>query len=122
WGDQSAFLPGAVGNENLGPERTKETELGFDLAMFGDRLTTEFTAYFQTTTDALVAVQRAPSSGFLSRQLENVGTFKNRGLEIGINANLLETDRFGWDVGLNLATNANKVVDLGGAPQFSLGA
>src|SRR6266487_1275962 len=38
---QSGFEPGSVGDTLIGPERTREAELGFDAALFRNRLTLE---------------------------------------------------------------------------------
>lgn len=120
WRGESAFWPDNVGNPDLGPERTAEVELGFDASVLGDRLSAEFTYYRQKTTDALFNVRNIPSSGFLGSQLTNVGSLENRGVELSARAVLVEGERFGWDLGGSLATNHSKVLDMGGAPEFSL--
>ncbi len=121
WGGQPAFQPLNVGNPVLGPERTAETEVGFDASFLDDRLGLDFTWYHQHTTNALFNVRQIPSRGFLETQLENVGELENRGIELAANAVLIRTPSFGWDVGVNLSTNHSKVLSLGGAPEFSLG-
>jgi hypothetical protein len=50
-------------------------------------------------------------------QLQNVGAVKNDGLELGINTTNVQTRRFTWRTGLNLATNKNEVTSLGGRTQ-----
>lgn len=121
WGAQPAFRPLNVGNPVLGPERTAETEVGFDASFFEDRLGVDFTWYNQRTSDALFNVRQIPSRGFLESQLENVGELQNRGIELTTNAVLIRMPRFEWDVGVNISTNFSKVLSLGGAPAFSLG-
>src|SRR5690606_31146187 len=51
WAGESAFAPRSLGNPDLGPERTKETELGFEASVLQDRLTVNFTYYSQVTED-----------------------------------------------------------------------
>ncbi|REL33379.1 TonB-dependent receptor [Rhodohalobacter sp. SW132] len=120
WGERVAYRAANVGNPDLGPERTKETEFGIDLSTFNDRLNIDFTYYYQNTTDALFNVRQIPSQGFLSSQLENIGELENQGIELTINGKIVERSNFGWNVGLNLATNQSKVLDLGEAANFSL--
>ena len=120
WGGTSAFIPRNLGNSNLGPERTSETEVGFESAQFGGRLNLDFTAYNRTTTNALFAVSQAPSAGAWGSQLENVGKLNSSGLELGVNGTILQRHRFGWDAGMTYSTNHSKVVSLGGAAPFSL--
>ena len=120
WGDQSAFLPQNVGNPELGPERTVETEGGFNLTTLGDRLDVEFTYYRQITDDALLPVTQVPSEGFAGSQLENVGELRNSGLELNVEGTLFESGDWGGDLGVSLSTNNSEVLDLGDAPPFEV--
>lgn len=121
WGGQPAVRPQNLGNSSLGPERTTETELGFDHSAFDGRLGVDFTWYKATTTDALFNVRNAPSNGFLSSSLKNAGKMEKSGLEVAINATLWDRPSLGINAGLNISTNQSKVLDLGGAPSFSVG-
>lgn len=121
WGTAPAVRPQNLGDPNLGPERTTETELGFDQTLFNSRFTVDFTWFKATTTDALFSVRNVPSNGFLASSLGNVGKMEKSGVEAAINATLLDKENLGVRVGLNLSTNASKVLDLGGAPSFSIG-
>lgn len=105
--------PGNVGNPDLGPERTREWEAGFEAGMFDERLSLEATRYDQRTTDALVSVQPIPSMGFTSRQLKNVGELKNAGWEIATNLSVVRDRDVSWDVGFQFSTNESEVIDLG---------
>jgi outer membrane receptor protein involved in Fe transport len=116
-----AFYPANLGNPDLGPERTKEVEFGFDGSWLDGRLSAELTYYRRTTTDALFRVNRPDSEGGWNAQLENVGELENKGVEINTNATVLNTRDFRWDVGVGLAANGSKVLSLGGAAPFSLG-
>lgn len=121
WGGTSAFIPRNLGNANLGPERTTEFEGGFESTTLGGRLTVDFTNYRRQTKDALFAVSQAPSEGLWSSQLENVGRLESHGVELGVNAILLQGAKFGWDAGFTYSTNYSKVLSLGGAAPFTLG-
>ncbi|MBI4522047.1 MAG: TonB-dependent receptor, partial [Gemmatimonadetes bacterium] len=118
---QSAFLPRNRGNPDLGPERTAEIEGGFTASFLNDRLAVDFTYYHSTTSDALFSVRTPPSVGGWSNQLENVGKLRNQGLELSLGATVLARENLGWDLGLLIFTNKSKVLDLGGAPEFSVG-
>src|SRR5690606_17485916 len=54
----AALVPDAIGNADLGPERSSEIEVGFDAAFFGSRVGLEVTAYSKRTTDAILGVDR----------------------------------------------------------------
>ena len=121
WGGTAAFIPRNLGNSNLGPERTAETEYGFESSIFGGRFTTDVTVYDRTTKNALFAVSQPPSEGLWGSQLENVGKLNSNGVEIALNASIIQGKRFSWDAGLNVSTNYTRVLSLGGAAPFTLG-
>ena len=121
FGDQPALLPGSYGNPALKPERSQELELGFDASLFGGRLDINFTRYHRAIRDAIVSRPIPPSSGFATgivqgsqNQIINLGNVKGWGNELGINARMLQGQRFGWDMGVQVATNGNRIEDLGG--------
>ncbi len=111
---QPAFTPSQVGNPNLGPERTRETEAGFDLSAFDGRLGVNATYYKQHTFDALIPVEQPPSNGFTNRQLENVGDLDNSGYELSLNGELVSVHNFDWSARLNYTYNKSKAGNLGG--------
>jgi len=119
YGGQPTYLPNNLGNPDLGPERTAETELGFDWSGLSNRLSAEFTWYRQHTTDALFNVRHALSEGFATSQQENVGELENKGIEANIHAAIYDAENWGFDLGASIYTNNSKVLSLGGAPPFS---
>ena len=110
---EAAVTPEASGNPELGPERGKEIEVGFDLRMFNDRVGVDFTYYNQRTTDAILSRNVAPSGGFSGTQFVNVGEVKNTGFEVGMDALVLDTRDFDWDLALSVNTNNNEITELG---------
>jgi TonB-dependent starch-binding outer membrane protein SusC len=120
WGGQPAFRTNTVGNPDLGPERSRETEVGFDATALSERVSINATYYHTITSDALLPVSQIPSLGFLSSQLENVGTLQKQGLEVDASADVFRSAPVTWNAGLTVALNKSKVVSLGGAPAFIL--
>jgi TonB-dependent starch-binding outer membrane protein SusC len=113
-----AFLPHTVGNPDLAPERTRELDLGVESSFLQDRLGIAFTYYRQATTGALFPVQQTPSRGFPGTQLGNIGSLTNRGVELELRASVIERRDLEWHVGLNVATNQSRILDLGGDEHF----
>jgi TonB-dependent SusC/RagA subfamily outer membrane receptor len=103
----------------LKPEQVSEWEVGLEGAALGGRLAVGLTWYQQTTTDALVTVEdpSVPPQERVARR-QNIGKVSNRGLELGIDAALLGTARWGLDLGLEVTTNHSKLLDLGGAVSY----
>jgi len=102
-----------VGDSTLGPERTREVELGFDLSALSDRVSLEATAFHTRTLGALIGVTLPPSEGFSRSQLENVGTIQNEGVELQLNAALLRLNNLELNSRVSATWMRNKAVDVG---------
>jgi outer membrane receptor protein involved in Fe transport len=115
-GGQSGVTPAldGLGNPNLKPERGRELELGFDAGFLRDRLGIDFTYYRTLTSDAIVRQPVPPSGGFPGIRFVNAGQILNSGIEALIRGTIINRERLGWDVTLNLATNNSEVRRLNG--------
>jgi TonB-linked SusC/RagA family outer membrane protein len=111
--DVPAITLGNPGNANLRPERSAETELGFDATLLDDRLSAELTYYDKATTDALVLRRLAPSLGLTTTRYENLGRVSNRGVEALVRVTPVRTDRLTYEVTVSGSGNRNRVQDLG---------
>ncbi len=115
--DISGLRSSALGNTQLKPESATEVEGGFDSRLFGSRVNLDVTYYNKTTKDALVDLTIAPSAGSsASSQKTNLGSVRNWGYEMQLNANLLDRRSFGWDVTVGMSHNSNELVTLGTDP------
>ncbi len=114
--DQPTVIQAALGNDNLKPERSAEQETGFEVQMFDSRINLDATYYSKITKDALISAILPPSYGSVASQLRNLGAVKNAGVEVSINAQILQGEKLGWDVNLSGSANDNKVVSLGNNP------
>ncbi|HYW31577.1 MAG TPA: SusC/RagA family TonB-linked outer membrane protein [Gemmatimonas sp.] len=106
-----------LGNVNLRPETVTEIEGGFDMGLFGDRITTTLTYYDKKSSDAIISQTLAPSlgTGNAARSV-NIGSIRNWGWEYLVTAQPVRAKQFGWDVTLNGSYNSNEVLNLGGQP------
>jgi TonB-dependent starch-binding outer membrane protein SusC len=102
-----------LGNADLGPEISTELEMGFEASTFGGRLSVDFTWYDQSTKDALICLQEAPSLGTEQCTWRNLGETKNWGTETSVQMVPVRTDGVEWALGVGYSTNDSEVVDLG---------
>jgi TonB-linked SusC/RagA family outer membrane protein len=120
-GEFTGLVFQSLGNVDLKPERSTELELGFDATLFSNRLNVEITHYNKTSKDALVQRPLPPSLGTGSTsRFENLGEVRNTGWEGLITAQLVQREKFSWDITFNGSTNDNKLVSLGGQPNIVL--
>jgi TonB-dependent SusC/RagA subfamily outer membrane receptor len=117
---QPAVTPGNLGNPTLGPEQSKEFEAGFDAGILNDRIGLDVTGYWQRTVGALLSVPFASSLGFLSSQLTNIGEIHNSGLEVGVNALIIQRRDLELSSNFQFTTTKNEVTDLGGLAPFNV--
>lgn len=108
------------GDEFLKPERQIELEMGADVGLLKNKLVLEFTYYIKKAEDLLLQVEVAPSTGF-STAWKNVGNIENKGVEIALNANPVNTTNWKWTSRLNFWTNSAEVTRLD-VPAFNTGA
>ena len=100
-------------NDDLRWERVGTTDLGFELGLFKNRISAEFSWYIKKTTDMLLAVPTPSPSGTTSI-LGNIGEMENKGIEITLNTVNVSTKTLKWTTNINLATNQNKMLKLDG--------
>jgi len=92
---------------------------GLDMGLFEDRVSIEFNYFDQLTKDALFQVPMDPASGF-GLQYRNVGKISNKGIELAIYAQFLQTEDISASARFSISTLTNKVESLGGSAPFSL--
>ena len=97
--------------EDLKPENTKSTELGFDVRFFKNRLGLDFTWYKSNTFNQLLSIPLPAASGYTSKFI-NAGNVQNKGIELTLNATPVIAGDFSWDISFNYAKNENMVIRL----------
>ena len=109
------YVPAAIGNPELSWESTKQSDVGLDLGLFGDRV--DLTAdYYRKRTDDLLLEISLPSEVGYAGAFVNAGSVENKGFEVGLTLRVLEGGQRGlrWSSTFNYARNRNRVLDLGG--------
>lgn len=122
-GSGSSPWPGSIAtnlaNRNLQWETTDTKNVGLDFGLFNGKLSGALNYYYNKTEDMLITKKLAPSVG-LKDPIMNVGKIRNTGVEFEINYSDRKGD-FDYNVGLNLATTSNKVLELSDASQALYG-
>ncbi|MBN9381130.1 MAG: SusC/RagA family TonB-linked outer membrane protein [Chitinophagaceae bacterium] len=107
----SLIYPTTLKNPNLKPEQVVSREVGLDLAFLKNRIQLGMTAYQTTSTNQILTAATPNETGFNSRVV-NAGEMRNKGLELSLNATLMQTKDFRWSAFVNWSTNKNEVVSL----------
>jgi TonB-linked SusC/RagA family outer membrane protein len=104
-------LGSGLGNPDLKHETMDSWEVGTDLRLFQNRLGLDISYFKNTNKDLLMSVPIAPSSGFSSVFL-NAATMESQGVELSLDATVLKSGDFKWDLFANFTKMTNTVVSL----------
>ena len=110
YGGVPGMTPESIANPDLTWEVSKKFDIGFDLS-FINRIHLTFDYYNETTDDALFEVPLSMTTG-LKETFQNIGSIRNRGIEVAVNASVIQNSELTWSVYANLTWNKNEVIKL----------
>jgi iron complex outermembrane receptor protein len=93
-------------------ETTTTYNIGMDFGFWNDRLTAAVDVYRRDTRDILNYIPVPALSNLTNYLNTNIGSMTNQGVELDVNAILVETRDASWTVGFNAAYNKNKITKL----------
>ena len=100
-----------IPNPELGWEISKTLDFGFDYSILDGRISGAFDYYITNTTDLLLARNLPYTSGYTS-VFQNIGATRTNGIEFNVNAAVVETDNFSWNVDFNISGYNEEIVEL----------
>ena len=102
----------SMANPDLKWEKTGQFDVGMEIGLWQNKLTFDIAYYNKKTTDLLLDCPLPHSTGF-STVFKNIGSVRNSGMDLMINARPVTTNDFSWSSTLNLNYNQNKILHLG---------
>jgi len=108
------LYPENIGNPNLRWEELRNFDAGLEFGFAKNRVTGELAYYNKTTVDQLINAGIMPSTGWADafRNLDG-GKIVNEGIELSMNARIVDNRDWKWSVGGNISKNYNEVKSLG---------
>lgn len=106
--------PSRLANPLLHWETANMAAVGIDLA-FINRIDMSIDLYNTDNTGLLLNVPVAPSTGFFE-VTKNAGSVRNQGIEYRLDANVLNIDKWNWNIGFNIGFNRNRVTKTPNGP------
>jgi iron complex outermembrane receptor protein len=97
---------------NIKWEETTTYNIGLDFGFLSDRITGTIDVYKRETEDLINNIQVAAGSNFSNFLWTNVGSLENRGIELTLNARIVEATDFSWNLGFNFTHNENEITSL----------
>lgn len=106
-----AFVFSSKGNENITWETVGSLNAGVEFELFSNRLSGGLEFYTRTTRDMLTWFTTPLSIGYTG-YYDNIGNIRNTGVELELNADILQLNNFTWNVGLVLTWERNRITYL----------
>ena len=103
-----------VANKDTKWEKSYTTDLGFDLTMLNSRITVNFD-WYNTNTEDLILLRSLPTSAGVDGKYAtytNIGSTRNHGVEIGVQAHCVNNDNFKWTANLSFSANKETIEEL----------
>ncbi|MCK0132538.1 TonB-dependent receptor [Flavobacteriaceae bacterium F08102] len=108
---ESGFIQSSLPNPLLSWESSNSYDVALEFGLFNNRINGIFEYYKRESSNLLFNVPLPLSSG-VSSITQNVGTMYNKGLEISLSGDIIKTEDFKWNLGINAATIENAFTKL----------
>jgi len=110
YNSESAATPSQLPSPGLTWESKYQTDIGMDISFF-KRIALSVDVYNNLTKNLLLQVSQPLSVGFETRW-ENSGQIENKGLEISLSTQNIQSRNFSWTTDFNISVNTNTLKAL----------
>ena len=107
----SLYRPTAY-DPNLKWETTTNLNAAVDFGLFNNRISGSVDVFYRKTKDLLSVVPVALGTNFSNQLLTNVGNIESKGVEVTLNATVLKSKKFEWDLGFNFTYVNPEITNL----------
>lgn len=120
YGNLPGLAPNLVGNRALQWEQNKKYDIGIEVGLKGGRYNIGIDWFLNDLDNLVLAVPTPNSAGIPGNSIsQNIGTARNRGLEISVGGDIVRGKDFTWNMSWNHTIIDNKITSLysiGGVP------
>jgi TonB-linked SusC/RagA family outer membrane protein len=103
-----------VTNPNIKPEQVEEVEAGLEFGFLNGRISLGGDVYEQKLSDGIIKASLPYSSGYATALL-NAANTKNKGYEIDLKGDIIQTRNWVWRVNVNYSHNECTVKSINGS-------
>lgn len=108
-------------NPDLKWESTSSLNVGLDYGILNNRFQGSL-EFFSKTTNNLLYTIPIPQPAPFPDQLSNVGSLRNTGVELDLNANIVSKPKFSWKAQLNFTALTNEITKIQEGSSYLVGA
>jgi len=99
-------------NKDIRWETTRTIEFGVDYGLFNNKLSGSLNAFQKNSTDLLSKAPVADGANFTNRIEQNIGDLQVNGLEFSLNADVIKTEDFNWNLNFNATYLDREIKEL----------
>ncbi|MBK0368250.1 SusC/RagA family TonB-linked outer membrane protein [Flavobacterium agrisoli] len=104
--------PSRLYNPDFGWEVNKKLEAAIEMGFFKDRIFLTAAWYQNRSSNQLVGIPMAATTGFNSIQANLDALVQNRGLEFTVRTENFKGNNFSWTTNFNISSNRNKLLEF----------
>jgi TonB-linked SusC/RagA family outer membrane protein len=109
---QNGIAFSQAGNSDLQWETSTKFNVGADFGFINSRIGLTVDYFINDAVDQILDVPYAPSLGIPGGTIAtNIGKIRNKGIELSVNARVLNQSGFTWDVDVNFTSLKNEVIE-----------
>ena len=110
-------------NDNIKWEQQTSYNVALDYGLFHNRISGSLDVYYKRTTDLFnLSAPVADGGNFSNALFQNVGSFTNKGVEFSINAEVVKSKDFNWNVNFNATKFERRIESLASGGDEYLGS
>ena len=115
----NGMYPSGIVDSELKWEKSTEWNLGIDFGFLNSRITGSIDLYTKKSKDLLYDVTLPYEVGAVT-MTTNVGSVRNKGIEVSLTGNIIRTKDWNWTVTANWSHNSNHVLEIDGTSESLL--
>jgi len=113
YGNINGIAVNAIGNTELQWETSKKYDIGLEVGLLNGRISLTTDWFLNDINNLVLNVPTPLSAGIPGNSIpQNIGTMENRGIEITIDASVIQNKEFKWNLNVNFSSIHNKMKSL----------
>lgn len=112
YGGEQGIGPSNVANPDFDWEYVDELNVGFDISLFQTQRIKLSMDWYNRITKNMFIDQRLSATAGAPEAALSTGKMRNRGVEFNLSGDIIQTNDFNWNVGVNAAYNKNVILGV----------
>ena len=113
YGNISGIAVSAIGNSDLQWETSNKYDVGVDIGILNNRFNLTADYFINDVANLVLGVPTPLSAGVPGNSIsQNIGSLRNKGIELSIGGDILRTKDFTWNANFNYSNIKNQITAL----------